>query len=998
MPGGPLCSVPNLLRAAGLAALLATLCAAQAQLAPPSPNAATAASALAPEAVSLDFAIRTRSGKPVLDLKPSDLLLTDNGLAADLKNLRLVKGTGSQDQTVTLVFDSLDVAPAQNARKLADKILSQFPKTGYTFAVMEIAGGSQSKPPTAPSTPGAQDTSFLFPSEFPPRRAALSGPPGLRLVENYTTSRDLLRRAIAQAANGDAVPPALAQDQPSLSAANDPDPPNPGALLRSAVEDSQHPGDDAGAGSSLSALLALARSQAPIPGRKLIVYFSQGLPAADSGNTVDSLIAEANRSQISIVTVDLEPGGRAASHAMLKAMGPDPAAPLSAPAAEPPLPALAAATNGAFFASGSNSKEPLRQLRDELTDYYEASYTPSLASDDGKFHPLVVHAQRPNLVVRTSTGYFALPPDGGSGARLYEVPLLAVLAAPQSPAEIAFRAQVLHVGEFSGRNTGELVVEVPISHLLVRTDADTNLLSVHLAILMRVRNAHGDVLQSFSEDILRHTPGSDARLASAWGQDAIVMQRPFPAAPGDYTLEAAVLDQFANKTAVQRVKFTIAPPRPPILLSDLTLVRRVTPLGQDADRLEPLRYKSGRIIPDLTDVLPPGTDRLTFFVLAHLAGEAQPRLTLRILRDGRQVSTIPATLAPAAAPTRGEPATEDNLLPWLGTLQTSALPPGHYEVQAILSENGQTATASRSFVVEGPAAAADASFTAVAANPDLATDSPAERRLAESAALGSTRFSISIPANPLPPPTPAELQALVDSARQRALAWTDSLPNFLCVETIWHSVYAHSSRSWQPMDTAVQLVRYMDHAEDRTLVELNGNRHRLPVQVDFAHSTGEFGGALRGIFDPAAQAQFTWQGADYLDGGLVQVLAYKVVLRNSLFAVTNGGDSANVAYHGLVWIDAATYNIRRITETIENPPAEVGVRASSISIDYAWMAIDHHEYMLPVHGALSVLRSGHRPELNQFTFTDYHRFGAHVRILPSQPMRAQTAAPPAPSE
>ncbi len=983
-----------------LATALGMLCFASAQAQPAPTSAATlessdaiaAVSSPAREIVPLDFSIRTKKDKPVLDLTPSDLLLRDNGLDVELKALRLVKGTDGQDRPVTFVFDSLDVAPAQDARKLAEKLLSQFPRTGYTYAVMEIAGTLTST--SSGTMPGAQDTSFLFPTEFPPRHVASPGPPGLRLLQSYTARHELLRKAIGQA-TGEAT-----QQPPAKKQANDPgagtaEDPSRAQVLISAVEESQHPDDDAGNQSSLSSLLALVRSQGSIPGRKIVVYFSQGLPAGDSRNLIDPVIAEANRSEVSIVTIDLAANG-IANHAMLAAMGPpsanggDPAGALGALGMQQPLAALAAATGGVCLSAGMKSKDPLRQLRDELTDYYEAAYTPSLTTYDGKFHSLLVSARRADLVVRTRAGYFALPPESGSGVRLYEVPLLAILSGPQLPGEIAYRAQVLRLGEFSGKNTGELVVEVPISQLHVRADVDTNLSSVHAAIMMQVRNAKGDFLERFSEDVLRHAGTDVARSAgddvgAPWDGDAIVMERSFAAEPGDYTLETAVQDELGNKSGAQRVKFTIAPQRPPILLSDLTLVRRISPLGSDARELDPMYYKGGRIIPDLADVLPPNTDHLSLFVLAHIAGDTQSRLTLRILRDGREVSTIPLTPAPPAA----QPA-ESGLFRWFGTVKTSAFPPGHYEVQAMFSQNGQTATSSRSFVVEGSAAAADVSFTAVTGQADPDPDLPAERRLAESAAVHSSGFSISTPANPVPPPTPAEVQALVESARVRALAWTDSLPNFLCIETTWHSVYSRSNGSWQPRDTAVQLMRYIDHGEDRKLVELDGRRRQLPVQVEFAHSTGEFGGALRGIFEPAAKAQFTWQESDLLDGEPVQVLAYRVSRTTSSLDATDGANSAMVAFHGFVWIDTATHNIRRLTETAEDIPSDVSIRAASISIDYAWITIDHHEYMLPVHGAMSVLRPYHQPELNQFAFTDYHRFGAHVRMLPMQPSLAQS--------
>lgn len=1078
MPCGPVFSY-KLFRAAAISVMLSALGILNAPAQPvpvstssgltaPSDNVAGTAArpSLASEILPLDFVIRTKSGKPVLNLQPSDLLVTDNGSAVELNTLRLVKGTDGKDRLVTFVFDSLDVAPAQDAGKLAGKILAQFPPTGYTFAVIRIAGGTPSQQATIlPPGPSVRQISSSDAAGLPPR-SGNTPVSGLHLLQNYTTSRDLLRKAIDQATAGNEAWQAsgkatAAEEQLTAFARRDlrsvaPDERERAESLLTAINESRHSAEDGVRSPSLSALLALVRGQLQIAGRKIIVYFSQNLPADDDAlNMVGSIIAEANRSEVSIVTVNPE---RAITMAVERTRGDDSTSytvqmaaatmPVrtresaweahymaanelntpptaagvpdmmqlgfspglvpgssgaeNAPGPQPPDPMaiLSAATGGVSFTE-AKLKKTLRQLRDDLTDYYEASYTPKLTRYDGEFHPLTVRARHGHFMVRSRAGYFALPPDSNSGMRLFEVPLLAILSSPRLPTEIDYHAQFLHLGEFSGQNTGELVVEIPLSQLHIRADADTNLSSEHLAILMQVRDARGEVVERFSEDLLRRGRASAAQLreivdsgddpASAVGRDAIVMERPFAAEPGEYTLESAVFDQFGDKAGAQRMTFTITAPQTQLLLSELTLVRRIDPLQGGGQQFDPMRYKDGSIIPDLSGVLPENTDHVTFFVVAHLAGETQPRLTLRILRDRRCVVEIPITIASPNAHAAAKPASENNVFPWLGTIQASTFPPGHYEVQATLNQGGQTATVSKSFVVEGKGSAPDVAFTAVSGEADPDRDLPAERRLTESAALGSSKFSITSPAHPLPPPTPAELQTLVESARQRALSWTESLPNFLCVETTWHSIYSRSGHSWQPSDTAVQRMRYVDHAEDRTLVELNGRRRELPPAVAFAHSTGEFGGALLGIFEPAAHAQFTWKGTDLLDGEPVQLLAYTVPRATSTFNATNEVNAAFVAFHGLVWIDTATHNIRRLTEILDDIPRNVGIRAASVAIDYAWVSIDGHEYMLPVHGAMSVLRGRHQAELNQFAFTDYHRFESQVRMLPWNPTQARLA-------
>ena len=50
-------------------------------------------------------------------------------------------------------------------------------------------------------------------------------------------------------------------------------------------------------------------------------------------------------------------------------------------------------------------------LHDELTTYYQASYMPNIPRYDGSFHRIAIWPLRTDVVIRTRTGYYALPPD-----------------------------------------------------------------------------------------------------------------------------------------------------------------------------------------------------------------------------------------------------------------------------------------------------------------------------------------------------------------------------------------------------------------------------------------------------------------------------------------------------------------------------------------------------------------------------------------------------------
>ena len=980
---------------------------AQASAQPAAPQAAAPSASPAPvpaitanaDEVSLDLVVRTKGGKPVTNLQPSDFTVTDNGTPVKLSQFRLVSGNSESDHLVTFVFDRLETGPAKASRELVAKMLRTFPAHGFDFAVMQMNGR-------------------------------------LRLLAPWTSDHDVLLRAIADAtgpadsSGGASLTPAEKQvintvqdDSLSTDFADR----SRARLLVAALEESQRRLEDQHDFPSLTALQALAMSEKQITGRKFVIWFSQGISAGnESRDAVKALAAQANRAGVTIIAVDTltmnaqmgdkmmgamamagptGPGGAMSSAASLGSTGYGRGATNTPPigqvmdaaqnmssfefdsdeSVKSPLIRLASDTGGVYFRVGSGTKGPLRDLQQNLTDYYEATYTPSIKDYNGAFRPIAVQPLRKGIVVKTRAGYFAVPPENGSGIRPFEVPLLSILAEPKYPTDIAFSTQVLHLGQISGSNSADLAVQVPVSQLQIHDDGNTHLSSLHLSIVSLVKNDKGAVVQRFSEDIPRHEAPDMLRLPA---NQFITMQRHFSAEPGTYTLETAVLDRIGNKSGAQRTTFTISSPAQGPALSDVALVRSIEPVHSDTASFEPMRYRNGRVIPDLAQVLPEGTQSLSVFFLVHplppTAGA--PQLSLQILRNGSSLGKIPLELSKS-----------DGLgaVPYLGTVGGHVFPPGNYKVVATLTQGSHTATSDASFAVEGTIAATmaanDAVFSATAGSAADAATRSADERLVASAVTANSKFVFSASKDPVPPPAPAEAHDMIEAARQRALAWSETLPNFMCLEVTDHSVDPQGDGDWHHKDTALQMMRYVNHKESRTTLELNGQKHtlnnngsiaELPDELEFADSIGEFGGMFQLVFDPSAQAKFNWQESDTLNGEPVQVFAYNVDLAHSSFSVA--GENLRqivVAFHGLVYIDAATHSIRRITVDAENIPDSLRVRATSLSVDYNWVTIAGHDYLLPSRGAVSLREGKHEAVLNEFEFRNYRRFGSQIRVL-----------------
>jgi hypothetical protein len=250
-------------------------------------------------------------------------------------------------------------------------------------------------------------------------------------------------------------------------------------------------------------------------------------------------------------------------------------------------------------------------------------------------------------------------------------------------------------------------------------------------------------------------------------------------------------------------------------------------------------------------------------------------------------------------------------------------------------------------------------------------------------------LSITVPTNPIPPPSPEEVDTLIGDARKQAVNYAESLPNFLCVEVTNRSVDLNGTGDWRHRDTIAELLRYQDKQETRTTLEVNGeaasaDRDAMLVKKS-AFSSGELGGVLKAVFDPTAQAEFKWKETDTLGNGTVQVFGYHVPVDNSKFYITGSNNmEIKVAFHGLVYIDTATHSVRRVTLIAEDIPKDFPTHSSAMAVDYDYVVINTHDYLVPVGAEVSLKQGKHEAVMNTMEFRNYRRYGSNLRILEGQ--------------
>jgi hypothetical protein len=777
-----------------------------------------------------------------------------------------------------------------------------------------------------------------------------------------------------------------------------------GKLILSALEQSQRILEERHSYPALAALQALVLSEQLQTSRKFIFYFSgETTWNSDARDILRSIVSLANRAGVTICVVNADSfnpkvnaameaslassilgesggGGLSAAGAVPGAGGASPGAILNSvhvkdisgfesgfgDIEQSPLITLTSGTGGIYIDASSSSKYQLREIHEDLTAWYQASWAPPTENYDGQFRPIEIHSLRKDLVIRARSGYFAVPPTEASGIRPFEMPLLNILAGSTFPTDIAFHAGILHLGALPDGNSGELIVQVPIKQLKIHEDGNTHISSVHASIVAVIKNSKGTILQRFGEDFPLHETPDMFRLDS---DQTITLQRDFSADPGVYTLETAVMDRLANKAGSKRTTFTIEPLPEGPSVSDITLVQSIEPVEEDNQTFEPMRYRDGRVVPNLATELPEDTRSLSLFFLLHpLAGsQSQPALRMQIFRNSHLLAEMP--MDPRKVSGTGA------AIPYLATIHGQVFPPGEYQIKALLSQDGRTASSSASFSVEGSIAA---------------SNSPSPFLTVADSATANNGFAIASLTNPLPSPTDAEIQTMIGGARQHALVWSDSLKNFFCHEFTNHFVDATGEGDWKHKGTLVELMKYVDHEEFRSTLMLNGERTSVePDRLQFAHSTGEFGAMFHVIFDPSAKTTFTWKQAASLDGQPVQVFAFRVARVNSRFDLFDRtGHAFPAGFHGLLYLDPATNTIRRISIDADDIPPTLLIHACSMSVDYAWVSMENHDFLLPVRGAVSLQETQRRPVHNEFEFRDYRRFGSKVNVLTKDELEA----------
>ncbi|MGD0628908.1 MAG: VWA domain-containing protein [Terracidiphilus sp.] len=990
--------------------------------------------------VSLDLVVHDKKHNAILDLKPDDLTVTDDGVPVKLTGFRLVdrETAASRGHLITLLFDHIQGPTAKSTRIIAQKILSVLPSAGYSFSVLQFQDRLRLIQDFTEDRQAVTQAVNVV-TESHPIVATSSITLSVNIINDHTAEEARSKSAAEAEKN------LIAVTQTGVDAAGrhvDAKERARAQTLATALRDSQSILQEQRGKLQLAGLLALVKSQQGIGDRKALIYFTLNRQLDPASKKLLATISDAAaRAGVTIYTIDMDAVGNAATsdnaNANLNAkapvsipqqasgippelipQGPPPGAgpgytpqnggfgsggytwsaqddirvmtdfmrngpeDLTNPFADTksPMAAFSKATGGAYIDGQGSTKKPLEQMAQDLDTYYQASYVPPITEYDGKFRTIAVKTLRVGLNIQTKTGYFALAADADAGIQPFEGPLLKSFSERELPTALKFHAAVLRFGDLPDGNANSLVVEVPLSELETKPDPGLRLSSAHVSIVAQVKDESGIVVEHASQDITRR--GAKETLAHD-PLATVSLNRHFTTVPGKYTLEVAVLDQNSGKAGARRSQFEIPEQPGKISLSDMVLVRGMTGSNEDHDDpQEPLRYQHQKVSPNVTGELPSDAhDASMFFILHPDPASSEPMtLEMEMIRNGKSGTRKPLLHVDGVqAP-----------MAYLASIKSRGLLPGDYEVKAYLTQGSQTAEQSNSFHVgasQGTETDASKGFD------DLEIGSDEGNQPVAAPARPAGELAIVASAAAVPPTPPDQARLLIDAARERALSYNDLLPNFMCTEMTRRSVDFNGDGKWRQKDTLLEALSFRDRQETRTTLEINGNpsdTDRYKLKGTF--SAGEFGGVLQAVFRNESKTDFRWKETDTLKGGpgraerdqgqseTVEVFDYRVDPANSSFSVTgSNGKRLVVGYRGQVFVETASRRVRRVTLIADNLPADFPTHSTAMAVDYDYVAINGLKYLMPITAELRLSQGRSQALMNTMEFRDYKRFAADLK-------------------
>jgi hypothetical protein len=230
---------------------------------------------------------------------------------------------------------------------------------------------------------------------------------------------------------------------------------------------------------------------------------------------------------------------------------------------------------------------------------------------------------------------------------------------------------------------------------------------------------------------------------------------------------------------------------------------------------------------------------------------------------------------------------------------------------------------------------------------------------------------------------------LLEQTRHYVLESAKELPNFIVNQTVSRYLRTPENKDWKLDDTLeVEITYQAEHGEQFKLLRVSGKPTTQTYEaIGGSTSTGEFGSVLAAIFLPQSKAQFTEVRHETYRGRPTVLYDFRVQKANSNATISDkaSGQQTIAGYSGTLWIDTESKQVLRVEVAYEGFPARFPVSMSENAVEYDWVTIGEHRYLLPVNAELLMGRDSiHVYTRNVIEFRNYHKFEGKLKVLSDQ--------------
>lgn len=697
--------------------------------------------------VSLDIVVRDKKGRPVRDLSAADFEVYEDGVRQQIGGFRFVlrePATGGittpgaasgRKEAAPRVAPPRDLASAGVVALVFDRLSPEARalarKAGLAYAEEGITGGG-------------------FTGVFGIDQA-------LRTIQSYTDNQELIRQAVERATSTTTSTyasgagkvrdlsdrsTALSQQIPNQeSAASAAGAARDGAGASAAgaaigqaasqqaliemetriLENFEALERDQQGFATINSLLAVITPMRNLPGRKTIIFFSEGLALPQSVQTkFPAVINAANRANVSIYAIDsaglrIESGAAEAAKEINSlasrrmqqtARGNDSIN--STPYTKAlernedllrldprsGLGQLADETGGFLIHDTNDLHAGLRRIDDDMRAYYVLTYIPKNDDYNGQFRHIAVKLNRQNLEAQTRKGYYAVESVGQLPMLDYEAPAIAASRnARVNSQPSSLRGAALDFPSTGRPGLAVILGEAPLSAFTLSPASDKKTYIADFSIVALVRDQSNQVVQKLSQ----HYPlsGPIEKLQAAQ-KGNVLFYRELQLPPGRYTVELIAYDASMRKADVRKISLEVpVVDQARLRLSSVVVLsraERITANEQKKD--QPFHFGELVVYPNLGEpILKSVTKQLAYFLTAWPAtGGVEPlKLVAEIVQNKRSIAQTSAQL----------PSPDDQgQIKYASALALDGFQPGTYELRVTVTDNRTTAIRSTQFKIE----------------------------------------------------------------------------------------------------------------------------------------------------------------------------------------------------------------------------------------------------------------------------------------------------------